>query len=80
MPSSTASCAFSSLFWRSGLSDDHLRGRLRPDELRQELRAAPAGDDREEDLREADVADVRRERARVAVQRELEPAAERRRR
>ena len=55
---------------------DQLHRRLRPGQPRSELRAAPGGDDREEDLGEAEVADARRDRARVAVQRELEPAAE----
>ncbi len=58
------------------IEDDHLRGGFRPDEAREELRPAPAGNDRERHLGEADVADVRGDRARVAVQRELEPAAE----
>ena len=59
---------------------DHLRRGLGADQARQELRAAPGRDDRERHLGEADVADVRGERARGAVQRELEAAAERTRR
>src|SRR5438045_1650473 len=50
--------------------------RTRSDRARRQLRTAPAGKDAEEYLREADVANVRCDRARVEVQRELEPAAE----
>ena len=57
--------------------DDELHGRARADEPRHELRAAPGREQPEEHLGEADVADVRRHRADVAVERELEPAAER---
>ncbi len=56
--------------------DDQPHRRVRAGELRRELRPSPAGDDGERDLREADMADVRRDRARVAVERELETAAE----
>jgi len=58
------------------IEDDDARRRVRADELRQQMRSAPAGDDRERNLGEADVADVRRDGARVTVQRELEPAPE----
>jgi len=60
-----------------GVQHDHLRRRLWPDQVRQELGAAPRRDDRERHLGEADVANVRREGAGGAVERELEPAAER---
>jgi len=56
---------------------DHLGCDIRADEAGQQLRAAPRRDDRERDLRKADVAHVVRERARRAVERELEAAAER---
>ena len=55
---------------------DHLRRRFGTDQLRQELRATPGRDDRERHLGEADVPHVRRERARRAMQCELETAAE----
>ena len=57
--------------------DDQLHRRLGAHEPRGQLGAAPGGDEAEEHLREADVADVRGERADVAVERDLEPAAER---
>ena len=38
---------------------DQLRGGLRPDQARRQLRSAPGRDDRERDLGEADVPDVR---------------------
>ena len=57
--------------------DDQLHGRLGADEPGQELRPAPRRKEPEEDLGEREVADVRGERAEVAVERELEPAAER---
>ena len=56
--------------------DDELDRRLRPDEARRELRAAPGGEEAEEDLGEAEVPDGAGDRARRAVQRELEAAAE----
>ena len=57
--------------------DDELHGGARADEARDELRAAPGGEEPEEHLRKADVADVRRHRADVAMEGELEAAAER---
>ena len=56
--------------------DDELHGGARADEARNELRAAPGGEEPEEHLGEADVADVRRHRADVAVEGELEAASE----
>ena len=56
--------------------DDELDGRLRADDTGQKLRAAPGGDDPEEYLREADVAHRAGEGAEVAVQGDLEAAAE----
>src|SRR6185295_2872444 len=56
--------------------DDHLDGRLRSDEARQELRAAPRRKEAEEDLRKGEVPDCSRHRARRAVQRELDATAE----
>ena len=58
------------------IRDDHLDRRLRPDEPRQELRAAPRRKEAEEDLRKGEVADCSRDRARRAVQRELDATAE----
>ena len=56
---------------------DQLDGRRRADEAGRELGAAPGRDDPEEDLGEADVAHRAGERAEVAVERDLEAAAER---
>ncbi len=58
------------------IRDDELDGLLRADQLRRELRAAPRGEEPEEDFREAEVSDGRGDRARRAVQRKLEAAAE----
>ncbi len=57
--------------------DDELHRLLRPDELRDELRAAPARDQAEEHLGAGEVPDVGGDRAVVAVERDLDPAAER---
>ena len=57
--------------------DDELHGLLGADELRDELRPAPAGDEAEEDLRTSEVADRRGDRPVVAVQRDLDAAADR---
>ena len=58
--------------------DDERDRLLGPDELRDELRPAPAGNEAEEYLRAGEVADRRRDRPVVAVQRDLHTAAERR--
>ena len=60
------------------IGDDQLDGCGGADEPRGELGSSPAGDDPEEDLGEADVAHRAGEGAEVAVERDLEPAAERR--
>ena len=56
--------------------DDHLDRRLRSDEPRQELRAAPRRKEAEEDLRKGEVPNCSRHRARRAVQGELDATAE----
>ncbi len=61
-----------------GVVDDQPNGCLGADEARRQLGAAPRGEQAEEDLGEAEVANARRERADVAVEGDLEPAAERR--
>ena len=58
--------------------DDEPHGRLGAHEPRDQLRAAPAGDQAEEHLRAGEVAHARRDRAVVAVQRDLDAASERR--
>ena len=58
--------------------DDDLDRRRRSDQPRQQLGAAPAGHEAEEHLRERDGGDAGREGPVVAVQREFQPAAERR--
>ena len=60
-----------------GVGDDQLDRGGRTDDARQELRPAPRRDDPEEDLGEAEVADRPGEGAEVAVERDLEAAAER---
>ena len=57
--------------------DDERHRLLGADELRDELRAAPAGDEAEEHLGAGEVADGGRDRPVVAVQRDLDAAAER---
>ncbi len=56
--------------------DDEADGRLRVDEPRDELRPAPSGDDPQEALRQREVTDRGCDRARVAVKRDLDAAAE----
>jgi hypothetical protein len=51
-------------------------GVLDADEARDQLRAAPGGEDAEKDLRAGEVADARRDRSVVAVERDLDAAAE----
>ena len=57
--------------------DDQLHRRLGADQPRRELRATPAGDQAEEHLGEGDMAHGRGDRAVVAVERDLDAAAER---
>ena len=57
--------------------DDERHGLLGADELRDELRAAPARDQPEQHLRAREVADVGGDRAVVAVERDLDSSAER---
>ena len=57
--------------------DDELHRLLGPDELRDELRPAPAGNEAEEHLGAREVAHRRRDRPVVAVQRDLDATAER---
>ena len=61
-----------------GVVHDQPDGCLGAHEPRRQLRPAPGGEEPEEDLGEAEVADVRGDGADVAVERDLEPAAERR--
>ena len=56
--------------------NDHLDRGLRPDESRQELRSAPRGKEPEEHLRERELMHRAGDRARRAVERELDAAAE----
>jgi hypothetical protein len=55
--------------------DDERHRALGPHELRDQLRAAPAGDESQQHLGAGEMADVRRDRAVVAVQRDLDAAA-----
>ena len=59
-----------------GVEDDQLHRGLRADEAGCELSTAPGRDDRQEHLGKADVTNVRRDRPNVAMQGELEAAAE----
>ena len=63
---------------RERVLDDDRDRVLRPDEVREQPRPAPARDDPERDLGQREGADVRRDGAVVAVQRELQAAAHRR--
>ena len=63
------------LVLRQGVLDDHRDGGVRADQVRQQLRAAPAREQAEEDLGERDRRGVLRERPVVAGQRQFEPAA-----
>ena len=57
--------------------DDEAYGGLGADEARCELRPAPGRDQAQEDLGKAEVPDIGADRAEVAVEGQLEPAAER---
>ncbi len=57
--------------------DDHPHGPLDADDAREQLCPAPARDEAEEDLGQREVAGRRCDRPHVAVQRDLDPAAER---
>ena len=56
--------------------DDHLDGGLGPHEPREQLRSTPRREEAEEHLRQREVPDRGRHRARGAVKRELDAAAE----
>jgi hypothetical protein len=58
------------------VADDDLRGLLDPDEVRQDLRAAPTGDEPDRDLGQSQADRAGRDGPVVAVERELEAAAE----
>ena len=79
-PSSNASGAGQHPVLAHRVLDDELHRRLGADQPRHELRPAPGRDDPEEALREAEVAHGGRDRARVAVERELDARRRGRRR
>ena len=60
-----------------GVLDDERHGLLGADELRDQLRPAPAGDEPEEDLRAGEVAHRGRDRSVVAVERDLDASSDR---
>ena len=59
-----------------GVLDDERHGLLGPDELRDQLRAAPAWDEPEKDFGAREVADRGRDRPVVAVERDLHAASD----
>ena len=77
MPSFAAFGRRRHLVLRQRVLDDHRDGGVDADQVRQQLGAAPAGDQAEEDLGEGDDRG-RRDRPVLAVQRQLQAAAERR--